>query len=1625
MTTQRAPKQWCLSKTETISSFESWKQNLTYILALDPNFAPFLIDGVAWEKKSKANPLRGFTDDADTVPSASRKTATEKVTQLELMLGQIANFCPIISRNTIVKQSVSLQSIWQAIRLHFGFQTCGSHLIDFADIKQDPNERPEDLFQRLTAFVDDNLLQSGSNITHHGEKPQEDEEVSPTLENLIVLIWLERLHVRLPPLVKQKYGTELRSKTLASIKPEISQALPSLLEEAQSTDEACVSRSSSRHQANTQYRSQNKINKSCPLCKAAKRRHDHFLSRCFFLPDNDKQFMSKARHIHVSNDTDQEDDIDDDFLEHIAPSTTTRRVQIKQSPYFSVFCDDQVVTITLDSGAETNLIKHSVARSIGAKITKSRQTATQADGKSPLKIIGETTLVLTRNQHTFMFEGLVAQNMDVDILAGVPFMAKNDISIRPAKEQIILENGTEICYKESPRNNSHSDFKPHSVRRTNTHILRGPDKTTTVWPGDYIELTLPELISEQSDVAIEPHQSTNIHEKWPEPTITKSISSKVRIANSTNNPQIVKRNEHFCQVSLAYSPAEVMNCPKATTPQRDQTGTLHSAAIVTDPDNILQPEIKREFETLHSKYDNVFNPSFTGYNGASGPYKACVNMGPVKPPQRKGRLPQYNRDKLVELQEQFDKLESLGVFKRPEDINVPVEYVNPSFLVKKPNGNFRLVTAFTEVGKYAKPQPTVMPNIDATLREISQWKYIIQSDLTSAFYQIPLDNESMTYCGVVTPFKGVRTYARCAMGMPGSEVALDELLCRVLGDLLQEGIVIKLADDLFCGGDSPADLFHNWSRVLEAFEKNSLTLSAAKTFIAPKSTTILGWIWTEGTLRASPHRISTLSSCNKPNTVRNMRSFIGAYKTLSRVLPNCASYMVPLDNAIAGKQSADKIQWTDTLEHRFRNAQEALVSLKTIKIPRPHDQLWIVTDGALKSGGLGATLYATTQQGKPQLAGFFSAKLKPNQTKWIPCEIEALSIATAVKHFSPFIIQSTNKTHVLTDSKPCVQAYEKLIKGEFSASARLSTFLSVISRYQASVQHVAANANVVSDFASRNAPDCDAPNCQICSFANTLANSAVHKVTADDIISGRASAPFTSRRAWISTQQECSDLRRTHAHLTQGTRPSKKCTDVKDIKRYLQSVTIAKDGLLVVRDEKPMRHTQERIVIPRQVLNGVLTAMHIKLSHPSAHQLKCIANRYFYALDMESSIEQMTSSCHQCTSLKTLPKYTDEQTTCDPPTNIGRAFSADVMRRARQTILVLRENVTAFTQARIIDNERADTMREALTEMCVEFVPLDGPPAIIRTDNAPCFRALHDDKFLTSHRICIETGRSKNVNKNPIAEKAIQELQREIQKANPENHNQAISPLELTLAVANLNTRLRSQGLSARETMLQRDQFNNNQLPLNDRNLILERHKQRITNHPYSENSKQHKETVNNINISVGDIVYVRTDINKTSARDRYLVTTKEGNWITIKKFRGPYLRPETYRIKTTQCFKVPEYYEIQNPPPRESESDLTMTEISSKPNDDTQTTQVEHRDSRSMHADNIAPDQKLDEHHDEDEITTVEGPNHHNAMEAIDSEEACTHNEPVLVEAQSIPRRSSRKTQRPTYLDDYVVNIE
>lgn len=81
------------------------------------------------------------------------------------------------------------------------------------------------------------------------------------------------------------------------------------------------------------------------------------------------------------------------------------------------------------------------------------------------------------------------------------------------------------------------------------------------------------------------------------------------------------------------------------------------------------------------------------------------------------------------------------------------------------------------------------------------------------------------------------------MGLPGSEMALKELLCRLLGSLLQRGVIARLADDLYMGTDTWNELHRIYHEVFDILSQTGMVISTEKTIICPKNTTILGWEW--------------------------------------------------------------------------------------------------------------------------------------------------------------------------------------------------------------------------------------------------------------------------------------------------------------------------------------------------------------------------------------------------------------------------------------------------------------------------------------------------------------------------------------------------------------------------------------------------------------------------------------------------------------------------------------------------------------------------------------------------------------------------------------------------------------
>jgi len=202
------------------------------------------------------------------------------------------------------------------------------------------------------------------------------------------------------------------------------------------------------------------------------------------------------------------------------------------------------------------------------------------------------------------------------------------------------------------------------------------------------------------------------------------------------------------------------------------------------------------------------------------------------------------------------------------------------------------------------------------------------------------------------------------------------------------------------------------------------------------------------------------------------------------------------------------------------------------------------------------------------------------------------------------------------------------------------------------------------------------------------------------------------RKTWFNIQKGDS-LHNKLSHLieTQQLSESKETwgeyTKLKLLhKQYtLGKLFIAEDGLISLKS--PNGHFSQAVIsVPPSIFPGLLNALHVRLYHPSKGQLSNLVARYFYTPGWKALVEEISDNCHQCASLKHLPKVLLEST-FSQPTHIATEFATDVIERNNQKILIVKDKLSQYLRGTLIPDQKADTLRDALSSLILDLISDD------------------------------------------------------------------------------------------------------------------------------------------------------------------------------------------------------------------------------------------------------------------------------------------------------------------------------
>lgn len=320
--------EWQSTILQCLIDIQDYKYFLTPSTVDKPNL------DATWLPIGDNHQTRGLVDDS-TKDKEGKVTVTRyastKLDDLKRMLKLISAKCSHYLEVDITRDSTCIEDIWSFVRNYHNFEQSEASLIDFYEIVREDGERPQRLYRRLRAHIADNLLVKNGSIEHNGKKPDKNEDLSWTLERVIVLHWLKLLHPALPKHVKRVYATDLQRKSLKDLQPAFCLAIDPMIEEIESA-EARVNFSKSQGQGQGKFRTTGRrdnrpsrnnnsygkfpsqsdpVLEPCQLCRAEKRRYDnHDLARCDYISKAQKRAMVRAYGVSIQDESSNEVEVD-------------------------------------------------------------------------------------------------------------------------------------------------------------------------------------------------------------------------------------------------------------------------------------------------------------------------------------------------------------------------------------------------------------------------------------------------------------------------------------------------------------------------------------------------------------------------------------------------------------------------------------------------------------------------------------------------------------------------------------------------------------------------------------------------------------------------------------------------------------------------------------------------------------------------------------------------------------------------------------------------------------------------------------------------------------------------------------------------------------------------------------------------------------------------------------------------------------------------------------------------------------------------------------------------------------------------------------------------------------------
>ena len=371
--------------------------------------------------------------------------------------------------------------------------------------------------------------------------------------------------------------------------------------------------------------------------------------------------------------------------------------------------------------------------------------------------------------------------------------------------------------------------------------------------------------------------------------------------------------------------------------------------------------------------------------------KHQIHIGDARPIKQAPRRLALAQKQIVE--KEIEKMLANDVIEPSES-----SWASPVVLATKKDGSPRFCIDYRRLNQVTKKDAYPLPNINDCIDALSGSGWFSTLDLASGYWQVDMSEESKPLTAFVT-HKGLYQFKVLPFGLTNAPAEFERIMEQVLRGLQWEKCLVYLDDIIIHGHDFQTAL-DNLRAVFDRIGAANLKLKPKKCNFFQKRVAFLGHVVTPDGVACDPAKTEAVSNWLTPQTVTEVRSFLGLASYYRRFINGFATIASPLT---ALTEKGRFFDWSKDCSNAFSILKKKLVEAPILAYPSsdPADPYILDTDAS--NSGIGAVL-SQVQGGTERVIAYASKTLNHSQRRYCTTYRELLAVVVFVKHFRHYLI---------------------------------------------------------------------------------------------------------------------------------------------------------------------------------------------------------------------------------------------------------------------------------------------------------------------------------------------------------------------------------------------------------------------------------------------------------------------------------------------------------------------------------------------------------------------------------------------------------------------------------------------